>query len=144
MTAQPTPSGDEGSWLAVNEESAAGGVRRAAVALGQQVGLDEAALADLAIVATELGTNLARHAIEGAVLIRSCRDGQAVGVELVAIDRGPGMADADLSGRDGESTAGTLGIGLGAIVRKSRSFDVYSRVGLGTVLAATVGDVALG
>jgi Stage II sporulation protein E (SpoIIE) len=66
-----------------------------------------------------------------------------VGVELVAVDRGPGMADPDRWAQDGNSTAGTLGIGLGAIARKSRGFDIYSLPRVGTVLAATVGDVPL-
>ena len=39
------------------------------------------------------------------------------GVELDALDSGPGMADAVRSGRDGHSTTGTLGIGMGAIER---------------------------
>jgi hypothetical protein len=91
----------------------------------------------------EIGTNLARHAVEGGVLVRASRDDESVGVELVAVDRGPGMADAQLWTTDGNSTAGTLGIGLGAIARKSRSFDIYSLPRRGTVLAVTVGDVPL-
>ena len=58
------------------------------------------------------------------------------GVELVAIDRGPGMADVHALSPDGHSTAGTLGIGLGAIAGWRAAFDVYSRPGAGTVLAA--------
>jgi anti-sigma regulatory factor (Ser/Thr protein kinase) len=130
-------------WLPVHDASAAGGVRRAAVGLGEAAGLSPALLGDLAIVAMEIGTNLARHAVEGGVLVRASRNDDSVGVELVAVDRGPGMADAQQWAEDGNSTAGTLGIGLGAIARKSRSFDIYSLPRLGTVLAATVGDVPL-
>jgi anti-sigma regulatory factor (Ser/Thr protein kinase) len=130
-------------WFPVHDVSAAGAVRRAAVGIGEAAGLSAAALGDLAIVAMEVGTNLARHAVEGGVLVRASRNDEAVGVELVAVDRGPGMADAQQWARDGNSTAGTLGIGLGAIARKSRSFDIYSLPRLGTVLAATVGDVPL-
>ena len=134
---------DDGLWLPVDDPSAAGGVRRAAVSLGEAAGLSPAMLGDLAIVAVEIGTNLARHATEGGVLIRVSRAGDAVGVELVAVDRGPGMADPEQWAQDGNSTAGTLGIGLGAIARKSCWWDIYSLPRVGTVLAATVGDVPL-
>ena len=131
------------AWLPVHDTSAAGGVRRAAVGIGEAAGLTPGLLADLAIVAMEIGTNLARHAVEGGVLVRASRNDEVVGVELVAVDRGPGMADAARWAEDGNSTAGTLGIGLGAIARKSRSFDIYSLPRRGTVLAATVGEVPL-
>ena len=125
-------------WLAIEEISAAGAVRRAAVGLGEEAGLTAAKLGDLAIVATEMATNLARHAVEGSMLVRLRRVGDAVGVELLALDRGPGMPDVAESLRDGHSTAGTLGIGLGAVARKASDVDLYSLPGAGTVLAATV------
>lgn len=125
-------------FLAVDDPATAGGVRRVAVGLGAEAGLDEHALGNLAIVATEVATNLARHAVGGVVLLRLCRSGDRAGVEIVATDTGPGMADVDFSSGDGRSTAGTLGIGLGAIRRLTTACDIYSRPGAGTVLAASV------
>jgi anti-sigma regulatory factor (Ser/Thr protein kinase) len=125
-------------WLPVPEVSAAGGVRRSAVALGEEAGLPAGPLANLAIVATEIATNVARHADDGRVLLRLRRDGDQAGIELVAIDRGPGMADLTAAARDGHSTAGTLGVGLGAITRLADELDAYSLPGSGTVLAATL------
>jgi anti-sigma regulatory factor (Ser/Thr protein kinase) len=144
VTPRELVGGDDGTWMPVHDASAAGGVRRTAVSLGEAAGLSATSLGDLAIVAMEIGTNLARHAIEGSVLIRASRVDESIGVELVAIDRGPGMADAQEWARDGNSSAGTLGIGLGAIARKSSSFDIYSRPRIGTVLAVTVGNAPLG
>jgi anti-sigma regulatory factor (Ser/Thr protein kinase) len=129
---------EDRQWLAIPEISAAGGARRVAVALGEEAGLTPAGLGDLAIVATEMATNLARHAVDGAMLVRLRRVADAAGVELLAIDRGPGMPDVAESLRDGHSTAGTLGIGLGAVARKASDVDLYSLPGTGTVLAATV------
>ena len=98
-----------------------------------------ARIADLAIVAAELASNLVKHADEGSLLLRPVRRAGQAGVELVAIDSGPGMADVDrLVLGDGHSTAGTLGIGLGAIVRQASWFDGYSLPGRGTVLAVQV------
>jgi len=125
-------------WLSVPEVSAAGGVRRSAVALGEEAGMLAGPLGNLAIVATEIATNVARHADDGRVLLRLRRDGDRVGIEVVAIDRGPGMADVTAAARDGHSTAGTLGVGLGAITRLADEFDAYSLPGSGTVLVATL------
>ena len=55
-------------------------------------------------------------------------------VELIAIDRGPGMHDVSRALRDGYSTAGTLGIGLGGIARMASGYEVHSLPGRGTVL----------
>ncbi|KXK62912.1 transcriptional regulator [Micromonospora rosaria] len=129
---------DRGTWFRVESSSAASAVRRAAERLGAQLDLGAARTADLAIVAAELTSNLVKHADEGALLLRPVRqDGQA-GVELIAVDSGPGMADVTVSSRDGHSTTGTLGIGLGAIVRQASWSDGYSRPGRGTVFVVQV------
>ncbi|MER7168214.1 SpoIIE family protein phosphatase [Micromonospora sp. NPDC000207] len=129
---------DRGIWFRVESSSAASAVRRAAERLGDQLRLGDTRTADLAIVAAELTSNLVKHADEGSLLLRPVRsDGQA-GVELVAVDTGPGMADLTVSSRDGHSTTGTLGIGLGAIVRQASWSDGYSRTGRGTVFAVQV------
>ncbi|MFC4021091.1 SpoIIE family protein phosphatase [Micromonospora sp. GCM10011542] len=129
---------DRGLWFRVESGGTASSVRRAAERLGDQLELGEARTADLAIVAAELTSNLVKHAQEGVLLLRPVRRAGQAGVELVAIDSGPGMADLTLSSRDGHSTAGTLGIGLGAIVRQASWFDGYSLPGRGTVLAVQV------
>lgn len=133
-----TSSSEDRLWLEISETAQAGAARRAAAALGEEAGLAEAARADLAIVATEMATNLARHAVGGVLLLRLRRQDEVTGVELVAIDRGPGMSDVTESARDGHTTAGTLGIGLGSISRQATECHAYSKVGSGTVLAATV------
>ena len=129
----------EGSgWFPVTDAGCVGVVRRAAEALAGQLNLSADRVGELALVSTELTTNLHRHAVDGVVHVRSVRCGGARGVELVAIDSGPGMADLAVSTRDGHSTSGSLGIGLGAIHRQATRVDGYSRTGRGTVLAASV------
>ncbi|MFI7577313.1 SpoIIE family protein phosphatase [Micromonospora sp. NPDC049497] len=136
MNTDPVP--DRGIWFRVEAGSTASAVRRAAERLGAQLGLGDARTADLAIVAAELTSNLVKHADDGVLLLRPVRREAEAGVELVAIDSGPGMADLTVSSRDGHSTTGTLGIGLGAITRQASWFDGYSRPGKGTVLAVQV------
>ena len=60
------------------------------------------------------------------------------GVEILALDKGPGIRDLERSLRDGYSTAGGAGTGLGAISRLSSEFDVYSPPGKGTALLARI------
>jgi anti-sigma regulatory factor (Ser/Thr protein kinase) len=123
-------------WFRVDDQAAAGSVRRAATRLAAQLGFDDARRAEVGIVASELTANVHHHAGRGEVALQVClRDGHA-GVEIVAVDWGPGMADLSWASVDGHSTRGTLGVGLGAIARLSSSFDVISQPQRGTVLAA--------
>lgn len=124
-------------WIPVGHMSAAGAVRRSATGLAHRLGFGEERTAAVAIVATELATNQVKHAGEGSVLLRARRDGDEAMLELVAVDRGPGIADVEHALRDGTSTTGTLGIGMGSFVRLASSWDLWTRPGLGTVVAVT-------
>lgn len=107
----------------------AGTARREAEALARSAGFPAEDIGRTALVATELATNVGRHGGGGALLMRlvgSGDDGSSQGVELIAIDRGPGMRDVARSLQDGVSTYGSAGVGLGAIRRQSEEFDVYS------------------
>lgn len=131
-----TPGADDMRWLRVADVSAVAGCRRAAVAMAGRAGFPAARTAQLALAVTEAASNLHKHAREGSVLLRICRDGGVPGVELVAIDAGPGVPDVAAALRDGHSTAGTLGIGLGAVRRMADSSDMYSSPGRVTALTA--------
>jgi anti-sigma regulatory factor (Ser/Thr protein kinase) len=130
------PTVEELGWLAVDEAGAAGVARRVAMDCARRLGFTEQRSGEVAIVAAELASNLHRHADGGVLSVRLLRRGEVGGVELVALDSGPGMADLPLSSLDGHSTAGTLGIGLGAVQRLSDRATGYSQPGRGTVFAA--------
>jgi len=129
---------DSGLWFRLEDASTVGAVRRAAQEVGAEVGLDANRIAGLSIIATELASNLVKHADDGRLLVRPVRTGDVAGVELIALDAGPGMGDVAHSARDGHSTAGTLGIGLGAIARQAGWLDMSSVAGRGTVAVAQV------
>jgi anti-sigma regulatory factor (Ser/Thr protein kinase) len=147
MSAGFTPSG---SWLRparggpvatlvpVEDLSRVGEARRAADAVARGCGLDEERRGVVGIVVTEAATNLARHAQGGYMLLRDTAPNGHPGVEMLAIDRGPGIHDLERSFADGYSTGGTLGHGLGAMRRQANVLDVYSRAGQGTVVLARV------
>nr|WP_157296647.1 SpoIIE family protein phosphatase [Actinoplanes globisporus] len=127
-----------GAWFRVEAAATASAARRAAERLATELGLPEKRTADLSIVTAEAAGNLVKHADQGTLLVRAVRTAEQAGVEIIAVDHGPGMADLARSIGDGHSTAGTLGIGLGAIVRQSSWTDLHSVPGKGTVLVAQV------
>lgn len=119
----------------MQEPSQVGEARRAAARLAERLGFDEVATGRVALIATELGGNLVRHARHGRLLVGHA-DGQ---LELLSLDQGPGMADVAACLRDGYSTGGTPGTGLGAVRRLADTFDLYSAAPGGTVILARVG-----
>jgi anti-sigma regulatory factor (Ser/Thr protein kinase) len=123
-------------WLRVEEPSAAAGCRAAATALAGRLEFPAARADELLLAVTEAASNLHKHARQGSMLLRITRVGDTPGIEMVTIDAGPGLRDAGAAMRDGHSTSGTLGIGLGAIRRLADFCDLYSAVGHGTVLVA--------
>ena len=81
-------------------------------------------------------SNSGRTARGVQVLLRISHDADPPGIELVTIDAGPGVPDVGAALRDGHSTSGTLGIGLGSISRQADFCDIYSAAGRGTSLVA--------
>lgn len=124
--------------FAVNESSQVGAARRYAATMALQHDFDEVCAGRLALVINELGNNLVLHAREGQLLVAALVVGAERVVEVISIDRGPGMADTARCLRDGYSTAGTPGSGLGAVRRLSLEFDIFSGADLGTIVVARI------
>ncbi len=120
----------------VREISQVAEARRVAVALAEAHGFGESDAGRVAIVATELATNILKHGDGGSLLFGSFEDSSGAGIECIALDKGSGMANVADSMRDGHSTTGTAGNGLGAIARGSHMTDIYSAPGGGTALLA--------
>jgi anti-sigma regulatory factor (Ser/Thr protein kinase) len=123
----------------VTEASQIGEPRRAVQRLASRLGFSEQDGGRAALVLTELATNLAKHGRDGELLLGPVNTpaGGPAGLDIIAIDRGPGIPDVALSRRDGYSTAGTLGHGLGAIDRIADSMEVYT-LSSGTIIAARI------
>jgi anti-sigma regulatory factor (Ser/Thr protein kinase) len=124
----------------IDEETKVGEARRQASALAEAHGLDSSAVGRVAIATTELATNLLRHGGGGELLLQAITYADSTLIEVLAIDRGKGMASVDRCMIDGYSTAGTAGAGLGAVRRLAQEFDVYSVAGEGTVVVARIGS----
>jgi anti-sigma regulatory factor (Ser/Thr protein kinase) len=123
-------------WLWVEDASAVASCRTAGLTLAARLGFPSSRADQVALAVTEAASNLYKHARQGTLLLRVNRDREQPGIELVTIDAGPGLSDVSAALRDGHSTAGTLGIGLGAIRRLADFTDLYSVPGHGTALVA--------
>jgi anti-sigma regulatory factor (Ser/Thr protein kinase) len=124
--------------LRVDDRTGVAPARRAAESLATTLGFDDARRAEVAIVVTELATNLVRHAGGGEILVRST-PGRDRSIDAISWDHGPGIANLQQARGDGFSTAGGAGTGLGAIDRLSTSMDLQASPGQGTVVTARVG-----
>jgi anti-sigma regulatory factor (Ser/Thr protein kinase) len=102
----------------------------------RRTGMAEARIGKVAIVVTELATNLLKHGGGGQILADRCSDGEGIGLEILALDRGRGMPDVGRCMDDGYSTSGSPGTGLGAVARLADDVRIYSRPGLGSVIMA--------
>lgn len=120
-------------WVEITHSSDIAAARRLGQRLAQQQDFDETRAGQLAIVVTEAATNVLKHAREGRMLLTAIHAGEARGVEVLAIDKGPGIGNLPQALRDGVSSAGTAGTGLGALRRLSDEFDVYAPAGKGAV-----------
>lgn len=122
--------------FAMEEATRVGEARRHASVLATAAGLDEVRAGRVALVVTELGNNLVRHATGGRLLLSVAPE--RAEVEIIAMDRGPGIRDVARSMRDGFSTGGTPGTGLGAVRRLASEFHLHSQVPGGTIVVARV------
>ena len=122
----------------ITEMSHVAGARRLALQMAHQSGLTETEGGALALVVTEAATNLVKHAQAGQILLRALAESEGPGIELLALDTGPGMAHVGQCLQDGYSTAGSPGTGLGAITRLATLWDLYSVPGHGTAVLARV------
>ncbi len=127
--------------IPIMDKSQAGEARRQARVWAREAGGGEDHVARVALVITELAKNLDLHTTRGGVLLLRKLDGDnQTGVEILCLDNGPGTANFSQFMRDGFSTAGTPGTGLGAVERASQVFEVHSQPAIGTTLLCQVWD----
>jgi anti-sigma regulatory factor (Ser/Thr protein kinase) len=126
--------------LRVDDSSHVGEARRMAASLCRDLGFDEVRTGQAALVVTELATNLVKHTAGagGELVLRPIEEAGATGIDILSLDRGPGIASIGESLRDGRSTAGSAGTGLGAVRRLSSVFEVWSSPGRGAALLSRV------
>lgn len=128
------PARDEYLRTRVEDSGVAARLRRVVDRRAPRLGFDADRTAQAQLAVAEGAANLHRHARQGEMLLRVGRDGPGAALEMVCVDRGPGIADMPGMMVDGRSSAGTLG--LGSTVQLADHTGWYSPPGRGTVLAA--------
>jgi anti-sigma regulatory factor (Ser/Thr protein kinase) len=123
-------------FTAVSDASQVAEARRLVRDVARRAGLAQARIDEVAIVVTELATNVLKHGNGGHIHAGRYEDADGAGLELLALDRGSGMTDTNRCMQDGYSTAGSPGTGLGAIARLADTTRIYSRPGQGCAVMA--------
>src|SRR5579871_673591 len=126
--------------LPIEDLTQVAATRRTAVELAQAAGLDESQIGRVALVVTEMSTNLLKHAGGGTIILGSYTVSTGKGIEVIALDKGAGIANVSRALNDGYSTAGTVGGGFGIMQRQSERFEIFSSPGHGTVVVARIGN----
>jgi anti-sigma regulatory factor (Ser/Thr protein kinase) len=107
-------------------------------ALASSAGFSAKRLAEIDLIVAEVVSNLSKHAIGGELFVKLKEEEKIQGIEITAIDRGPGITDINRMMSDGVSTKSTLGHGLGSIKRLADVFQMHSAKGIGTIMYIVV------
>lgn len=101
-------------------------------------GLTLSRASEIDIIVAEMTSNLFKYAKSCEILVGTFDNLNAPYLEIISIDRGPGMGNVNNMLQDGVSTSNTLGQGLGSIKRLSDTFEIYSQVGWGTIVLSRI------
>jgi serine/threonine-protein kinase RsbT len=102
--------------------------------LASEIGFPSTELALIATAISEVARNLVAHAGRGTVVITAVDGPAGAGIEVVAHDNGPGIADIDRAMQDGFTTGDGLGLGLPGARRLMDEFEITSALGQGTTV----------
>lgn len=91
----------------------------------------------LVTAASELARNTLTHGGGGSVRLEAVNDGDRRGVRVIFEDTGPGIPNVEQALRDGFTTGGGLGLGLGGAKRLCHDFEIDSKPGQGTRVSIT-------
>ena len=121
----------------VTEEHHVAQARQEAKAMAGALGLSEVVVYSIATAVSELANNLYFHTYHGGTISLSVvRCDGNTGLEMMAEDEGPGIADIKLAMQDGFTTNGGLGSGLPGVKRLMQEFEITSAIGIGTRVVA--------
>lgn len=91
----------------------------------------------IATTISELARNIVVYAKQGEITLRALENSstQLHGLQVVAQDEGPGIANLARAMNGGNSTSGSLGLGLAGVKRLMDEFEITSQVGKGTTIS---------
>ncbi len=120
--------------IAIESDSDVVTARQRARELAADVDLSSTDQTLLATAISEVARNITAYAGRGEVALRVLQDRGREGIEVVASDEGPGIANVELAMQDGFSTGRSLGLGLPGARRLMDEFEVKTDAGKGTTV----------
>ena len=144
VTAPVAAASRRSALFQVEDALQSSSVRLQAMAMARAHGLDTAAIDRVGTVVTEMAANITTHAGGGEIILRPVGDVATGCIEILALDRGPGIANMTRAMRDdGLPTVDMRRDGgFAGIRRLADLFDIYSQPGRGTAVVAHVGTPA--
>jgi serine/threonine-protein kinase RsbT len=118
--------------MPVDSESQVVAVRQTVRSWAGELGFSLVDQTKIVTAASELARNTIKHGGGGSLKLESLNEGIRKGLRLIFEDHGPGIPDISLAMKDGYTTGGGLGLGLGGSKRLMSDFQIESRVGEGT------------
>lgn len=123
------------TYLVTNNLEAAKVVLETSV-LTKEIGFKSSMQNKIATMVSELSRNMLVHAGGGKIHINLIENENKRGIEITAIDHGPGIENLEKAMTENYSTKGSLGLGLPAIKRMADELEIKTNVGLGTTIIA--------
>lgn len=123
-----------GTLIRIAEGADVGRVRKAVGEAMAAIGASKIETTRMVTAASELARNTLIHGGGGEAVVAVVGSRPGRKVEVVFTDRGPGIVDVELAMRNGYSTAGGLGLGLGGARRLCREFEIRTAEGMGTTV----------
>lgn len=116
----------------VDSEAHVVSVRQTVRSWAQELGFSLVDQTKIVTAASELARNTIKHGGGGKLILEILNEGMRRGLRLIFEDTGPGIPDISLAMKDGYTSGGGLGLGLGGSRRLVNDFQIESQVGLGT------------
>ena len=120
--------------VAIEREADIVAARQAGRQLAAQLGFSTTDQTLIATAISEVARNIVVYAVHGEIVLTRADEGGRIGIQVQAIDSGPGIDNKELALRDGYSTKNSLGLGLPGARRLMDAFDLQSEIGRGTTV----------
>ena len=120
--------------MAINSDQDIVTARQKGRALAVELGFSTGDATLIATSISELARNIVTYARKGEIQLKTVQGSGRQGIQIMASDDGPGIADIRQAMRDGFSTSGSLGLGLPGVRRLMDEFEIVSEPGQGTIV----------
>jgi len=101
-------------------------------ALAVQMGFSGSDPTVIAAAISEVARNIVNHAVQGEVILSGIHESSRLGIQVVARDEGPGIADIEQAMQYGYSSGKGMGVGLPGAKWLMDEFEIESKIGNGT------------